>query len=70
MVPKANGQRIGEVDVPGSIRASNKEIMGLKPELEKMIPYWSVVKLPLLLYKDFRMIWYLPAMQILQKKCW
>jgi pimeloyl-ACP methyl ester carboxylesterase len=32
--------------LPGSIRASNKEIMGLKPELEKMIPYWASIKTP------------------------
>ncbi|HSZ25340.1 MAG TPA: alpha/beta hydrolase, partial [Cytophagaceae bacterium] len=32
--------------LPGSIRASNKEIMGLKPELEKMIPYWTTIKIP------------------------
>jgi pimeloyl-ACP methyl ester carboxylesterase len=32
--------------LPGSIRASNKEIIGLKSELEKMIPYWVKVKIP------------------------
>jgi pimeloyl-ACP methyl ester carboxylesterase len=32
--------------LPGSIRASNKEIMGLKEELEKMIPEWEYIYLP------------------------
>ncbi|HVD97044.1 MAG TPA: alpha/beta hydrolase [Cytophagaceae bacterium] len=32
--------------LPGSIRASNEEILGLKPELEKMIPNWSSIKIP------------------------
>ena len=32
--------------LPRSFRASNEEIYHLKPELEKMLPYWSKIKCP------------------------
>lgn len=32
--------------LPRSLRASNEEIYHLKPELEKMLPYWSNIKCP------------------------
>jgi pimeloyl-ACP methyl ester carboxylesterase len=40
--------------LPGSIRASNKEILGLKPELEKMIPYWSAIKIPTIIIQGLQ----------------
>jgi pimeloyl-ACP methyl ester carboxylesterase len=40
--------------LPGSIKASNKEILGLKPELEKMIPYWSAVKAPTIIIQGLQ----------------
>ncbi len=32
--------------LPRSLRASNEEIYHLKPELEKMLPYWAAIKCP------------------------
>jgi len=34
--------------LPGSFRASNEEIYHLKPELERMIPYWKNITCPVI----------------------
>jgi len=40
--------------VPRSLRASNEEIYHLKPELEKMIPRWSMITCPVIVIQGMR----------------
>lgn len=56
--------------IPASFRASNHEILYLKPELEKMLPLWKNIRQPIIVIQGGKNMFVSPKNADFAQKCW